>query len=133
MTKTIKEKILIVDDDQSVISTLSFLLKKNNYIPIAAYTPEQALLFMEEHKPALIIHDMNYSRQTSGAEGMELLANIRQANADIPVILITAWGSIDLAVSGIKAGANDFINKPWSNQRLLQVVATALELRLNKL
>jgi DNA-binding NtrC family response regulator len=133
MNKISKEKILIVDDDQSVISALSFLLKKNNYIPIAAYTPEQALLFMQEHEPALIIHDMNYSRQTSGAEGMELLASIRKVNADIPVILITAWGSIDLAVSGIKAGANDFINKPWSNQRLLQVVATALDLRLNKL
>jgi len=132
MNKMTKEKILIVDDDQSVISALSFLLKKNNYIAIAAYTPEQALQFMEEHAPALIIHDMNYSRQTSGAEGMELLANIRKANADIPVILITAWGSIDLAVSGIKAGANDFINKPWSNQRLLQVVATALDLRVNK-
>jgi DNA-binding NtrC family response regulator len=132
MNKITKEKILIVDDDQSVISALSFLLKKNNYIPIAAYTPEQALQFMQEHEPALIIHDMNYSRQTSGAEGMELLANIRKANADIPVILITAWGSIDLAVSGIKAGANDFINKPWSNQRLLQVVATALDLRVNK-
>jgi len=131
MTKISKEKILIVDDDQSVISTLSFLLKKNNYTPIAAYTPEQALQFLEEHEPALIIHDMNYSRQTSGAEGMELLANIRRANTDIPVILITAWGSIDLAVSGIKAGANDFINKPWSNQRLLQVVATALDLRVN--
>jgi two-component system NtrC family response regulator len=131
MTKINKEKILIVDDDQSVISALSFLLKKNNYIPIAAYTPEQALQFMEEHKPALIIHDMNYSRQTSGAEGMELLANIRKANTEIPVILITAWGSIDLAVSGIKAGANDFVNKPWSNQRLLQVVATALDLRIN--
>ncbi len=132
MTKASKEKILIVDDDQSVISTLSLLLKKNNYLPIAAYTPEQALQFMIEHEPALIIHDMNYSRQTSGAEGMELLANIRKVDADIPVILITAWGSIDLAVSGIKAGANDFINKPWSNQRLLQVVATALDLRLDK-
>jgi len=132
MIKASKEKILIVDDDQSVISTLSLLLKKNNYIPIAAYTPEQALQFMDEHDPALIIHDMNYSRQTSGAEGMELLANIRKIDADIPVILITAWGSIDLAVSGIKAGANDFINKPWSNQRLLQVVSTALDLRINK-
>jgi len=132
MIKASKEKILIVDDDQSVISTLSLLLKKNNYIPIAAYTPEQALQFMDEHDPALIIHDMNYSRQTSGAEGMELLANIRKVDADIPVILITAWGSIDLAVSGIKAGANDFINKPWSNQRLLQVVSTALDLRINK-
>jgi len=132
MNKMSREKILIVDDDQSVISTLSFLLKKNNYIPIAAYTPKQALEFMQEHEPALIINDMNYSRQTSGAEGMELLANIRAANADIPVILITAWGSIDLAVAGIKAGATDFINKPWSNQRLLQVVSTALDLRITQ-
>ena len=71
---------------------------------------------------------MNFSRRTTGEEGMELLAQVRAAHPTLPVVLITAWGSIDLAVRGMKAGASDFIVKPWANEQILQTVRTALGL-----
>ena len=71
---------------------------------------------------------MNYSRETTGEEGMRLLEGIKAAHPELPVILITAWGSIELAVRGMKAGAADFITKPWSNEQVLQSVRTALGL-----
>ena len=71
---------------------------------------------------------MNFSRQTSGEEGIALLKQIKSLKPDLPVILITAWGSISLAVEGIRAGASDFITKPWTHQQILQAVKTALGL-----
>ncbi len=76
----------------------------------------------------LVLQDMNFSRQTSGEEGLDLLARLKGLRPETPVILITAWGSIDLAVQGMKAGAADFVTKPWSNPQILQVVRTALGL-----
>jgi two-component system NtrC family response regulator len=127
-----KQTILVVDDDESVTMSLSFLLKKAGYKAIAAYDPAQALELLNAHSPALVIHDMNFSRSTTGEEGLELLQAIRATHAKLPVILITAWGSIDLAVAGMKFGANDFISKPWSNAHLLQVIKTALDLQHDK-
>ncbi|NQZ07841.1 MAG: sigma-54-dependent Fis family transcriptional regulator [Algicola sp.] len=127
-----KQTILVVDDDESVTMSLSLLLKKAGYKAIAAYDPVQALELLKAHSPALVIHDMNFSRSTTGEEGLELLQAIRVNHAKLPVILITAWGSIDLAVAGMKFGANDFISKPWSNAHLLQVIKTALDLQHDK-
>ena len=76
----------------------------------------------------LVIQDMNFSRQTTGEEGLALLQRIKALTPALPVILITAWGSIALAVEGMKAGAADFVTKPWTNQQLLQTVETALGL-----
>jgi|GEM_PF-12272 DNA-binding NtrC family response regulator len=76
----------------------------------------------------LVLQDMNYSRKTTGEEGMELLGEIKKRKADLPVVLMTAWGSIELAVQGVKAGAADFVTKPWNNEQILQVVKTALGL-----
>ncbi|MDP1930052.1 MAG: sigma-54 dependent transcriptional regulator [Gammaproteobacteria bacterium] len=132
MRASAAKKILIVDDDESVTSSLSMLLKRAGYVPLVAFDPALALALVQEHQPDLVIHDMNFSRQTSGEEGLQLLQAIRQLYGQTPVVLITAWGSIDLAVKGMKAGANDFLAKPWSNERLLQVVATALEINSSK-
>ncbi len=126
------KKILIVDDDESITESLSILLKRSGHLPIVAFNPEQALHLMSEHQADLILQDMNFSRQTSGEEGVSLLKDIRRQNTQIPVILMTAWASVDLAVQGMKQGANDFFAKPWSNERLLQCVNTALALRQPK-
>lgn len=87
---------------------------------------------MSGNEISLIILDLNFSVETSGKEGMELLRQIRQKNSNVPIILITGWGTIELAVLGMKLGANDFINKPWSNEHLLQCVKTLLSLKEKK-
>lgn len=120
--------ILIVDDDLAVRTSLTLLLKGAGYEVAAANNAVQALTVIKTGKPELVILDLNFSIDTSGKEGMELLANIRRINTTIPVILITGWASIALAVQGMKLGANDFINKPWSNNHVLQSVETLLQL-----
>ncbi len=120
--------ILIVDDDASVRTSLALLLKQNRLESRSAVSPPEALQLLERHPIELVIQDMNFSRKTTGEEGLELLQAIKQKQPDVPVILITAWGSIELAVRGVKAGAADFVTKPWSNQQLLQTVETALGL-----
>jgi two-component system, NtrC family, response regulator len=120
--------ILIVDDDASVTASLALLLKQHGYSSQTAGTPEAALCALQSEGLELVIQDMNFSRKTTGEEGLELLRQIKQQKPELPVILITAWGSIELAVKGVKAGAADFITKPWSNLQLIQTVETALGL-----
>ena len=111
--------ILVVDDDISVTTSLSLLLKQAGYQTATAASPAEALKWLERSECELVLQDMNFSRQTSGEEGMELLREIKQRWASVPVILMTAWGSIELAVQGIKAGAADFVTKPWTNKQIL--------------
>ena len=122
--------ILIADDDPSVAASLGLLLKRHGHPTLAARSQEEALrhLDAEGDRIALVLQDMNFSRGTTGEEGLELLREIRRRRPQLPVILITAWGSIALAVEGMKAGAADFVTKPWSNAQLLQSVDTALSL-----
>jgi len=120
--------ILIVDDDPSVITSLSLLLKQAGYRTRTASKPAEGLDQVERESFDLVLQDMNFSRQTTGEEGLKLLADIKEKRSDLPVILITAWGSIDLAVRGVKAGAADFVTKPWNNEQLLQAVETTLGL-----
>lgn len=120
--------ILLIDDDIAVRTSLVLLLKNEGYKVISAAAPGEALSLIKKNKPRLIILDLNFSIGTSGEEGLALLAKIKQVNEAIPVILITGWGSIELAVRGMKLGANDFINKPWNNEHLLQSVKTFLDL-----
>ena len=120
--------ILLVDDDPSVLASLALLLKQNGHPAVTAGSPEDALKAVEEHPLTLVMQDMNFSRSTTGEEGLSLLAEIRKRRPDLPVILMTAWGSIELAVQGVKAGATDFVTKPWSNAQLLQTIDTQLRL-----
>ncbi len=120
--------ILIVDDDPSVTASLGLLLKRHGHPTRAARSREEALAVLREAEVDLVLQDMNFSRATTGEEGLELLGRIRRLRPRLPVILITAWGSIALAVEGMKAGAADFVTKPWSNAQLLQAVETALSL-----
>jgi len=121
--------ILVVDDDSAVVASLSLLLKRNGYAVLSAYSPDDALRQLSEGTSVdLVLQDMNYSRKTSGEEGMQLLKKIHERRPAIPVVLMTAWGSVPLAVKGIKAGAADFITKPWSNEQILHVLDTTLGL-----
>ncbi len=101
-------------------------MNQNDYETATASDPDEALDVINEVKPDLIILDMNFTMETTGEEGLALLKEIKSLLPAIPVILITAWGSISLAVDGMKAGAVDFITKPWSNEFFLQSVRTAL-------
>ncbi|GHT32917.1 sigma-54-dependent Fis family transcriptional regulator [Bacteroidia bacterium] len=120
--------ILIVDDDAAVRYSLSFLLKHAGYEALAVSRPEEALLAVRKTTPELIVMDMNFTLTTSGEEGIQLLKQVKILCPGTPVILITAWGSISLAVQGMQAGAFDFVTKPWNNLMLLNSIRTALEL-----
>jgi DNA-binding NtrC family response regulator len=120
--------ILIVDDDPSVTASLALLLKQAGYASHSVSGPDAALAWIEREACELVIQDMNFSRRTTGEEGLALLGGIRSVAPRLPVILITAWGSIGLAVEGMKLGATDFITKPWTNPHILQTVQTVLGL-----
>lgn len=120
--------ILIADDDSAIRLSLSMLLRKAGYEAKAVATPSEAIDTVRAVAPQLVILDMNFTHATSGDEGITLLRQIKLFRPEVPVILITAWGSIPLAVEGVRAGAFDFITKPWDNRTLLQRIATALDL-----
>ena len=120
--------ILIIDDDSAVRSSLSFMLKRAGYEAQTVPGPREAMDVVRAEAPSLILMDMNFTLSTTGEEGLTLLRQVKIFRPDVPVILMTAWGSIQLAVQGMQAGAFDFITKPWNNAALLQRIETALEL-----
>lgn len=120
--------ILIIDDDQSIRSSLGFMLKRAGHEVTAVSTPKETLEVIRETAPRLMLMDMNFSLATDGEEGLTLLRQVKLFCPQVPVILMTAWGSIQLAVKGMQAGAFDFVTKPWNNVALMQRIETALEL-----
>ncbi|EMR00819.1 Nitrogen assimilation regulatory protein [Cesiribacter andamanensis AMV16] len=124
--------ILLVDDDEAVRASLSLLLRQGGYLVQSAAHPDEALDLLSQKEPELMIADMNFSIETSGEEGIAFLKTLKQRYPQLPVILITAWGSVPLAVEGMKLGAADFINKPWLNDHFLQSVKTVLTLARQK-
>lgn len=120
--------ILIVDDDNAIRLSLSMLLRKAGYEVNAVPGPSEAMTAVRDFAPQLVLLDMNFSRTTTGDEGLTLLRQIKIFRPEVPVILMTAWGSIPLAVEGIKAGALDFITKPWDNKALLARIKTAIDI-----
>ena len=120
--------ILIVDDDASVHASLGLVLKQAGQAWHAESNRAGAMAWLSRNPCDLVLQDMNFSRETSGAEGLGLLREIRSAHPSLPVILMTAWGSIPLAVEGMRLGAFDFITKPWTNTQVVQSLETALGL-----
>jgi DNA-binding NtrC family response regulator len=120
--------VLIIDDDIAIRTSLSLLLKQEGFEVSTADDPEKGYAIIKEGAVELVLLDMNFSLETSGEEGLESLAVIKQLRPDIPVVLMTGWGSISLAVEGMKNGAADFINKPWENAHVIRAIRTALEL-----
>ncbi len=123
-----KERILIVDDDFAVCSSLELLFKKAGFDALSCNQPNAALEKLEQFKPHLILLDLNYSIDTSGKQGIRLFEKIKSMAPQLPVILMTGWGTLELAVRGMKMGAKDFITKPWDNKELLKSVRTILDL-----
>jgi len=127
MEPTRKRRILIVDDDGAVQVSLALLLKQSGFDAVCADGPQQALDQLQAAPVDLVLQDMNFSLQTSGEEGLDLLARIKGLQPGLPVLLMTAWGSIALAVRGVKAGAANFFTKPWDNGQLVALVEATLD------
>jgi DNA-binding NtrC family response regulator len=122
-------RILIADDQADVLAALTLLLKGERYQISSASSPEGVLRSIDTHEFDVVLIDLNYARDTtSGSEGLDLLSRIRAADPTLPVVVMTAWGSVDLAVEAMRRGARDFIQKPWDNARLLAVLRTQVEL-----
>ena len=124
--------ILVIDDDKAVRASLLLLLQQEGYAAKDTSSPNEAIAWLNHNTPSLIILDLNFSIETSGDEGIRLLKQVRKMYPAVPVILITGWATIELAVKGMKAGASDFINKPWNNDHLLQSIKTLLNLQNKK-
>lgn len=122
-------KILIIDDDRTICKSLILLLSKANYEAEAIHNPLNCLAYIEAYKPELILLDMNFSIETSGKQGIELLTQIKSQFPAIDIILITGWGTISLAIEGMKLGAKDFITKPWNNEHLLDSIQNSIDIK----
>jgi DNA-binding NtrC family response regulator len=122
-------RILIADDQPDVLQALRLLLKAEAYELKTAASPKDVAAALQEHEFDVILLDMNYTRDTtSGKEGMDLLTRIQAVYPNLPVVVMTAWGSVDSAVEAMRRGARDYIEKPWDNQRLLATMRTQVEL-----
>jgi DNA-binding NtrC family response regulator len=122
-------RLLIADDQRDVLEALRLLAKGEGYQSDEVDTPAAVLRALERRDYDVVLIDLNYARDTtSGQEGLELLARIHAADESLPVIVMTAWGSVHLAVEAMRRGARDFIEKPWDNERLLTILRTHVEL-----
>ena len=122
-------RVLIADDQPDVLEALRLLLKGPGFELESAHSPAGILSALETRDFDVVLMDLNYTRDTtSGEEGLDLLARIQSLDATVPVVVMTAWGSVDLAVEAMRRGARDFIQKPWDNARLLTIIRTQTEL-----
>ncbi|MFC3123120.1 sigma-54-dependent transcriptional regulator [Agaribacter flavus] len=123
------DKILIVDDTPAVLQALSLVLEIHGYEVITTHSPEQAVSLVNQLRVALVIQDMNFTKDTtSGEEGRSLFYQLRDLNRHLPIILITAWTDLAQAVELVKAGAVDYIEKPWNDQKLINTVSNLIDL-----
>src|SRR5687767_11331420 len=122
-------RVLIADDQPDVVRALQLLLKTEGFEADSAASPAQVLAKLSKQTFDVALIDLNYARDTtSGREGLDLLARMTELDATLPVVVMTAWGSIELAVETMRRGARDFLTKPWENERLLSILRTQVEL-----
>jgi DNA-binding NtrC family response regulator len=122
-------RVLIADDQEDVLVALRLLLKGEGFKSETVNSPAKALTALEQTDFDVVLIDLNYTRDTtSGQEGLDLLARIQAADSTIPVVVMTAWANVELAVEAMRRGARDFIQKPWDNARLLAILRTQVEL-----
>ena len=122
-------RVLIADDQADVLTALRLLLKREDCETESASSPAGILRAVGENEFDVVLMDLNYARDTtSGKEGLDLLARLRVLDSTLPVVVMTAWGSVDVAVEAMRQGARDFVQKPWDNARLLSILRTQAEL-----
>jgi DNA-binding NtrC family response regulator len=123
-------RILLADDQADIRDALRLLLKREGYETHAVASPAEALAAIEAREFDAVLMDLNYARDTtSGQEGLDLLSRIQMLDSSLPLIVMTAWSSVEIAVEAMRRGARDFIPKPWENNRLLAIIRTQIELR----
>jgi DNA-binding NtrC family response regulator len=122
-------KVLIADDQPDVLQALRLLLKGEGFQLETAASPDEILEAVEQQDFDAVLMDLNYARDTtSGREGLDILSKLRALDHTLPVIVMTAWGSVDGAVEAMRLGARDYLEKPWDNSRLLSMLRTQIEL-----
>ncbi len=130
LAANLDSRVLIADDQPDVLEALRLLLKGEGFQIESAHSPAAVLSAIEARDFDCVIMDLNYSRDTtSGQEGLDLLTRIQSIDTILPVVVMTAWGTVKLAVEAMRRGARDFIQKPWENERLVSIVRTQIELR----
>ena len=117
-SKIMSKTLLIIDDDTNILASLKFLLSDESFELLTASSPKQALETLAKQSIDLVLTDMNFEQDTtSGIEGLGLIKNMLQMEPQLPVVVMTGWATIDLAVEAIKSGARDFIQKPWDDEK----------------
>jgi DNA-binding NtrC family response regulator len=123
-------RILLADDQADIRDALRLLLKREGYETHGVASPAEALSAVESREFDAVLMDLNYARDTtSGQEGLDLLSRIQMVDSTLPLIVMTAWSSVEIAVEAMRRGARDFIPKPWENNRLLAIIRTQIDLR----
>ena len=122
-------KVLIADDLPDVLEALRLLLKGEGFATESATSPAGILAALDAQDFDLVLMDLNFARDTtSGQEGLDLLRRLQAMDSTLPVVVMTAWGSVSLAVEAMRRGARDFVPKPWDNARLLAILRTQIDL-----
>lgn len=122
-------RALIADDQPDVLTALRLLLRTAGYQTEAVTSPAEVIEAIKQHEFDLVLMDLNYARDTtSGQEGLDLITHIRSLDSALPIVVLTAWGSVELAVEAMHRGGRDFVLKPWDNARLLESLNTQIEL-----
>jgi DNA-binding NtrC family response regulator len=122
-------RILVADDQADIVSALKLLLKREGFEVATASSPAGVIDIAEREHVDVALVDLNYSRDTtSGAEGVALVGELHRLHPEMPVVVMTAWATVEVAVQAMQKGANDFLEKPWNNQRLLSVLRNQVQL-----
>ena len=125
----ITPRTLIADDQPDVLEALRLLLKGEGYQTEGVSTPNDVIEALKTHDFDLLLMDLNYARDTtSGQEGLDLLSRVQAVDSTLPIVVMTAWGSVELAVEAMRRGVRDFVLKPWENNRLLSILRTQIEM-----
>jgi DNA-binding NtrC family response regulator len=123
-------KVLIVDDQPAVRTALEVLFELHGLETLTAATPEDALDLVAREDIGVVVQDMNFTQHdTTGESGVALFRAVRKLDADLPIVILTAWASLEIAVQLVKEGASDYMAKPWEDEKLVRIVRKLLQLR----